>query len=750
MRKSWFYRLFFSYFPILFALSSVLILLTYLMLSEMSRKETIHANGTYVQHVVQLIDHTLREIDGMLIQELETDEKISQFFRHRPSEDDSTHYNVYEISKKINQLVSFNTFIDSVYLYRNSDDMVMSANTLVPLSQFGDRAFIEARQDSDQLFELSPRRTYQEFRHQELFPASVVSLVRQYPLLEGRQGLVVINISLSAMERMLADLSGGSISFVHIKDWQGNTVANQQQKGAPPGTVLSEYTSDYTGWVYKGGVRDVQLFRFASVLSYVWVAGGILAVIAGSIWLAYVTRRNYKPIEALMSRMNMYMSQKNNELEQSGPDEFLFIERALDMLMEQSNAYQKMQEEDALFRKRYFFTELLEGSRPIGLAEWRQELERYGLPDGFQELGVVIYEIDQYTQLTGRYSYRDFNLLKFVLNSVIKEMADSCPVTVWTEWTEQHRLVALYRTTDSGDSWEEQARMQAEQVRAWVEKNVAYTITAAIGSAQEMLEEVPASYTHALHALAYKSSVGLNRVLLYGEHTAEPSAGSGKAGSRDLFRMIRELAHAFRTGEGDWLELYDQLFIEVRLGRLTREEYVQLFNTIVQQIQRELAAFPEKVLELWQSGVLPRLAQVRDTFDLAEEAQTEYASILTEFQQQLQEIRSSSSHHALIVEVKGYIEQEYANPDMSLNHLCERFGLNGKYLSRLFKEAVGEKLVDYLVRVRIEESQRLLRMTSLSLQEIANSVGYMHDISFIRAFKKLVGTTPGDYRKHHV
>ncbi|WP_214628986.1 helix-turn-helix domain-containing protein [Paenibacillus agaridevorans] len=749
MKKSWFYRLLFSYFPIFFVFSSVLILLAYLMLSEMSRRETIHANGTFVQHVIQLIDHKLREIDGMLIEEMETDERIRQYFHPRPTNEDGSHYTVYEISKKINQMVSFNTFIDSVYLYRYSDDMVMSANTLIKLDQFGDRAFIEESSESIQLFELSDKRTYREFRHQELFPSSVVSLVREYPMLEGGQGLVVVNISLAAVERLLTELSGGNISFVDIKDRQGNAITAGGQESELPGTVLSEFTSDYTGWSYKGGVRDIQLFRFASLLSYIWVAGGILTAIAGGIWLTYVTRRNYRPIEALMSRMNMYMNQRNNEPGPGGSDEFGFIEQALDKLVKESDTYQKMQQEDALFRRRHFFMDLLEGSRPITAEEWESELERFGMARDFHQLGVVVYEIDQYTQLTGQFSYRDFNLLKFVLGSVIQEVAEAYPVHIWTEWTEQHRLVALYRTLDDDGGWDDRLTEQAEQIRAWVENNVAYTVTVGVGEVQEQLGDISISYAQALHALAYKSSLGLNRVLRHDEHNGE-LAGSGKTGgvSSDPLRVIRELAAAFRTGESNWEIMYASLFEELGHNRLTREEYAQLFNMIAQQIQRELAALPEKALELWQADALPKLSRVRDTFDLAGDAQAEYKAVLAEFQNRLEEIRSSNSHHALIVQVKNYIGKEFANPDISLNHLCDEFGLNGKYLSRLFKETFGEKLVDHLVRVRIEESQRLLRTTGLSLQEIANTVGYVHDISFIRAFKKLVGTTPGEYRKH--
>ncbi|MNT89967.1 HTH-type transcriptional regulator YesS [compost metagenome] len=75
--------------------------------------------------------------------------------------------------------------------------------------------------------------------------------------------------------------------------------------------------------------------------------------------------------------------------------------------------------------------------------------------------------------------------------------------------------------------------------------------------------------------------------------------------------------------------------------------------------------------------------------------------------------------------------------------------MNASSLSTLFKEEFGEKFVVYLCQVRMEHAKGLLRGTSLSVQEIAEKVGYLHQMSFIRAFKKLIGTTPGDYRKVH-
>nr|WP_275901522.1 helix-turn-helix domain-containing protein [Cohnella algarum] len=100
--------------------------------------------------------------------------------------------------------------------------------------------------------------------------------------------------------------------------------------------------------------------------------------------------------------------------------------------------------------------------------------------------------------------------------------------------------------------------------------------------------------------------------------------------------------------------------------------------------------------------------------------------------------------------MRTYIEEHFDDPDLSLKHLSDRFGMNGKNVSQLFKDAFGENFVDVLLRLRIEKAKRLLTETDLGQQDIAQQVGYSNAITFGRMFKRVVGVTPGDYRKKHV
>ncbi|WP_079908782.1 helix-turn-helix domain-containing protein [Paenibacillus sp. 32352] len=740
MKKSWFYRLLFSYFPIFFSLTSILILVTFLLLSQMSQRETANSNQQLVRHLMQLIDYSLKEMDSALIKELESDEKLSGFFQGQGA---ISYFDNYEISKRIHQMEGIDNLIDSIYLYRFTDHMVLSPNTFIPLEQFGDREFASSREERGLLYELSGPRTYMEFQGQERFPVSVVSMVRKYPLLQGGQGLVVVNISLAKIGKRLAELTGSG-SFIEIRDANGNVIAGPADgDGQLPGTTLSRLSSDYTGWSYTGGVHDDNMMRYVSIFSYVWIAAGLVVVIVGTVWMTYVTRRNYRPLESIIDRIQHYSANRSSKLSRSGQDEFKFIEQALDSLIDQSNTYQKMHEEDSVYRSRHFFMELLEGSRPIGREEWDRETERFGLQGEFRTLVVVTYEIDKYASVQSNYSQRDLFLLKFVLNSVIKELAETHRVTVWTEWTAQQQLAALYACIREGEEAEERVRQIADEVQAWVNANLEFTVTAGLGASVDDTLHVTESYAQSLQALGFKASLGLSRVISYRD------ADFNEGETYRYLQLIRNFARAFRTGDDEWRDMVQSVFRELRTQRLPRDELVQVLNAFIDHLYREMVELPEGAQEIWRNETVGKLGELRDTFDWSGEMEGRFTAILEDLSGKLREQQENRSHYKLILEVKSYIDREYADPNLSLNQLCDKFGLNGKYISRLFKETFGEKLVDYLVGVRIAQSRRLLEETSLSLKQIAAEVGYLHDISYIRAFKKVMGTTPGDYRKNY-
>jgi AraC-like DNA-binding protein len=102
-----------------------------------------------------------------------------------------------------------------------------------------------------------------------------------------------------------------------------------------------------------------------------------------------------------------------------------------------------------------------------------------------------------------------------------------------------------------------------------------------------------------------------------------------------------------------------------------------------------------------------------------------------------------------IEEVESYISDRYAE-ELSLLKIAAHFGLNPSYFSRLFTKHTGKHVFEYLNSIRIRKSCLLLKRSSLSILEIAFSVGYNNLSHFNRYFRRVTGMSPREFRNRSI
>lgn len=73
-------------------------------------------------------------------------------------------------------------------------------------------------------------------------------------------------------------------------------------------------------------------------------------------------------------------------------------------------------------------------------------------------------------------------------------------------------------------------------------------------------------------------------------------------------------------------------------------------------------------------------------------------------------------------------------------------GLPERSFIRRFREATGLTPLDYVHALRLEEAKQMLEASDLSVEAIANEVGYEDTSFFGRLFRRKVGLTPAQYR----
>lgn len=96
-----------------------------------------------------------------------------------------------------------------------------------------------------------------------------------------------------------------------------------------------------------------------------------------------------------------------------------------------------------------------------------------------------------------------------------------------------------------------------------------------------------------------------------------------------------------------------------------------------------------------------------------------------------------------------YMEDNFAD-DITLETLSKQFFVSKYEISRMFTKNVGISFVEYLTRIRIENSKKLLQETTLSITRISELTGFNSSSNFARVFKKLTGISPMSYRKENL
>lgn len=92
-----------------------------------------------------------------------------------------------------------------------------------------------------------------------------------------------------------------------------------------------------------------------------------------------------------------------------------------------------------------------------------------------------------------------------------------------------------------------------------------------------------------------------------------------------------------------------------------------------------------------------------------------------------------------------YMKQHCATA--TLGDIAAHFSFDYSYMCRQFKRCTDHTMLEALTQMRMERAQMLLTETALSVDEVAESVGYTDTSAFIKRFKQHCGLTPQGYRR---
>ena len=100
-----------------------------------------------------------------------------------------------------------------------------------------------------------------------------------------------------------------------------------------------------------------------------------------------------------------------------------------------------------------------------------------------------------------------------------------------------------------------------------------------------------------------------------------------------------------------------------------------------------------------------------------------------------------------ISKVTEYIQEHYAETDLSIARIADSVYLTPTYLSAVFKKQTGLTIGQYLLGIRVEHAKQKMKDPQLKFYQISEQVGYADANYFAKIFKKMTGMTLTEYKE---
>ena len=396
--------------------------------------------------------------------------------------------------------------------------------------------------------------------------------------------------------------------------------------------------------------------------------------------------------------------------------------------------YQKEMEENSLRDQMDLFQHLVTGD--CSMEELLSVADKLDLKIMAPWYSIVLLKIQSM-----KHDYEEYSGSIVVVDERIAKLAEPEHVLIFDRALEGR---AFLFKADSEDELLAYQKEYLGDVKEVLSGYVNLRYFGGIGTPVNRLREIPASFEDASHAFAHRYLVAesciLDSRLLMQEGAVEQE--DFRISAVNLEQIDRTKMQEFlRTGDLDEVVYFvDEFFGKLDGGAMKSRIFRQY---ITMDAYFSIVDFL-KGLGLQKDEIE---APDQDSSILQDEKNAmEYIVRIMDKALVLRERKASSRYEDVVSEVIHYIENNYAQEELSLNLLASHVNFSPNHLSMIFSQQTGQTLIRYLTDYRMNRAKELLRCSSKKSSVISMEVGYKDPHYFSYLFKKTQGMTPTQYR----
>ncbi|MFT4144706.1 MAG: response regulator [Mobilitalea sp.] len=354
----------------------------------------------------------------------------------------------------------------------------------------------------------------------------------------------------------------------------------------------------------------------------------------------------------------------------------------------------------------------------------------------FAGYSLILIKIHNLSELTTEYGY-DINLLSYWVKKQIRELTGLDNLLIFNYIYRSNEFIIITELENS------KLRRMALALEKYFNNKMKAPVSIVISEHSYSIESIHTAYIQSVSMLMtrrYKNS----SVVLFCEKDnpelhkdvknclTEEQENTLKTflNNKNQSGVIKLIFETIGLGKG---KVQEWSYLEVK------QSVKRICNVIM---EHQLSSRTHKeIMELESLAELVNRTVEYLNIDHLQEALEEMIDYIID----LRKDEISSSIRDVVKNAIKYIDQNYFE-DLSLASLAEQFNVESSYFSKIFRQETGDNLMLYIAKKRMNKCVEYMADAKISLTEIAFMVGYDDYSYFNRVFRKMMGSSPSEYR----
>ncbi|UPK41377.1 helix-turn-helix domain-containing protein [Paenibacillus pabuli] len=710
----------------------------------------------------EIIERNLMQVEDFTRQ-LAINQDLYRLIADPKPHDANNVYGLSRMQRSLSMYSSTNDYLSHFFIYIPNYNVIITPTTVYyrpehyfAANRLEGMTFEEWKENilkKPHLNEIIPLQNYKkEIRSNVLVDAPAITFLQSLPLNSFNKPQATIGVMID--ENKMASLtnhiveqyggwtlvtdSKGDIIFSRglnkdeAKNLKDMTVSKDDEaKPMGDGRLLISIRSNQNGWNYMAGIPERALMVKADQIKQVTFTFTLATLGFGLLIGLLLAYRNSAPIHRLLS----VFREQDIGLPGKTSNEYDFLASNITSLITNNHLLKNALNEQLPMLRDGFIKRLLTGEFYT-----TRELEAISSQTGISlhtNRGFVgILKVDGYGSPDSEEIIQELSVARLIVREAMAAWNSEVLVTDWGT-----DLIAFVYPL-SGDSMDKalcKCEAELEKLTHAVYRDYRVSTTIGTGSSYEVWNDVGRSFNEARHALEYAIHTGKDHIMKFEDAVKETELyyypieseqrllNTLKAGEmEESNRILDQLFSRNFTERELSYDMTQQFIMELKGTFLKLEPKIMLDESLVEELKDRVSAI-----------------QVTDKVAVL---QSKFHHLAKDVCQDVQR-KKCNMHAGFVNETIAYIQERYADANLTVYRIAEHMGKPEKYISQLFKEHTGENLSDYVEVVRINKAAELLRESQHTIDEIALTTGYNSAHSFRRAFKRVRGVLPSAYRQ---